>query len=178
LIGGAAAATALAVAGFTLFAWYEHATSGPGDDAELAARSLHRVLISKDNPGQRVASVHCDGLRDGSDFFGCQVSWPGLATTSYSVSYSRKSELYTAEGGAATANRTAPSTTRPGGTRLTDRHGSTPEGTAATREERHSARTSSNAASRQEGILDVVAGDAALRRGVALRVRFTASVRA
>lgn len=100
LIGAAAAAAALAVVGFTLLASYHHGTSGPGDDAELAARSLHRVLIAKEHPGQRLVSVRCDGLRDGSDFFGCRVSRPGLATASYSVSYSGKSHLYAAEGGA------------------------------------------------------------------------------
>jgi hypothetical protein len=101
LIAAAAAAAALAIAGIVLVAWYDHETSGPGDDAELAARSLHRVLISQEHRGQRLVSVHCDGLRDGSDFFGCQVLRRGLAVASYSVLYSGESRLYTAaEGGA------------------------------------------------------------------------------
>ena len=101
LVGSAATLAALAVAATMFLAWYDHETSGPGYDADLAATSLHRVLISS-HPAQRLVSVHCDGLRDGSDFFGCQVARHGLAVASYSVSYSGKTHLYRAEGGVPT----------------------------------------------------------------------------
>jgi len=96
LIGSAAAVATLVAAGIIVFAWYDHATSGAGDDTDLVARSLHHVLISN-HPAQRLVTVRCDGLRDGSDFFGCQVSRRGQAVARYSVSYSDKTHLYRAE---------------------------------------------------------------------------------
>lgn len=102
VIGLAAAILTLAATVVIAFAWYLHESSGPGYDADLAASSLRRVLIHS-RPVERLDEVHCDGLRDGSDFFSCEVSRQGKPVESYSVTYNAATHLYRTGGGATTA---------------------------------------------------------------------------
>ena len=80
-----------------LIAWWIHATNGPGYNSDQAATSLRSALIKR-HPELRRAGlkVHCNGIRDGANFFGCPLSLRNGPRVGYSVGYGQ--DRYTARG--------------------------------------------------------------------------------
>lgn len=72
---------------------------GPSVDENTAAASLSRALSGQLSHKSAVA-VRCDGIRDGSSFFSCNVASGGNQTT-YAVSYSSTDHRYSASYGSA-----------------------------------------------------------------------------
>ena len=73
-------------------------TSGPAHDPELAERSLLAAL-RLEHPREERLSVSCNGLRDGSHFFGCQISGSRRLPSGAGVSYDDAADEYRADAG-------------------------------------------------------------------------------
>ena len=70
--------------------------SGPAHDPELAERSFLAAL-RREHPREKRLSVSCDGLRDGSHFFGCQISGSRWLPSGAGVSYDDDTDEYRAD---------------------------------------------------------------------------------
>src|SRR4051794_35965088 len=80
---------------------------GPAYDSDLAARSLVTAL-GREHPKAGPVHASCNGSRDGSHFFSCQLSGgrAGVIPPSTTVSYSDSSDRYESElGGGADGQR-------------------------------------------------------------------------
>ena len=87
---------ALVVVVALLSIWYDIETSGPANDSSLAERSLAAAFADAHH-GVRPVRVHCDGLRDGSNSFGCTVYRGADALIGYDLLYDDDSKTYRAD---------------------------------------------------------------------------------